>query len=259
MTSSSDLLLDPEVRQIFSPEDLAFIDLKNIPQHIAIIMDGNRRWAKQKGLPPAMGHWEGAEVLTEIVRAASELGVKSLTVFAFSTENWHRPDEEIEGLMNLFQLYLSRKKEMMVREGICLHAIGDLSRLPKSVQETYFETHKATENCSKINLILAMNYGSRDEIRRAVIKILDEHNRTQFDPEALTEQSIAQYLDTFAWGDPDLLIRTSGEIRVSNFLLWQISYAEIYITDVLWPEFTPKNLLGAIASYQNRTRRLGAQ
>jgi undecaprenyl diphosphate synthase len=259
MTYPSDLLGDTEVRQIYSASDLALIDPKRIPQHIAIIMDGNRRWAKQRELPHAMGHWEGAEVLTEIVRAASEIGVKSLTVFAFSTENWHRPDEEIEGLMNLFQLYLLRKREMMVREGISLNAIGDLSRLPKSVRDTYFETRKATENCRKINLILAMNYGSRDEIRRAVVKILNDHDQTKFDPETLTEQSISKYLDTSPWGDPDLLIRTSGELRVSNFLLWQISYAEIYITDVLWPEFTPKELLEAVLSYQGRTRRLGAK
>lgn len=259
MTLPSDLMTDTEVKQIYSPADIALLDPKRIPQHIAIIMDGNRRWAKQRGLPLAMGHWEGAEVLTEIVRAASELGVKSLTVYAFSTENWLRPDEEIEGLMNLFQLYLLRKREMMVREGISLNAIGDLNRLPKSVRDTYLETRKATENCRKINLILAMNYGSRDEIRRAVIKILTEHERTKFDPESLTEHSIAQYLDTSAWGDPDLLIRTSGELRVSNFLLWQISYAEIFITDVLWPEFTPKELLEAVLSYQGRRRRLGAQ
>ena len=222
-------------------------------------MDGNRRWAKQKEIPVEMGHWEGAEGLTDIVRAASELGVKTVTVYAFSTENWRRPDEEIEELMNLFHLYLLKKREMMVREGICLHAIGDLQKLPEKVLETLKETRLATEKCRKINLVLAMNYGSRDEIRRAMVKILIEYEQNKFDPYSLTEQAIAQYLDTSPWGDPDLLIRTSGEQRVSNFLLWQISYAEIYITDVLWPEFTPKELLQAVISYQGRNRRIGAQ
>ena len=259
MTAPFDLIGDAECKTIFSPADLSQLDLNKIPHHIAIIMDGNRRWAKQRGLPPAMGHWEGAEVLTDIVRAASEIGVKILTVYAFSTENWHRPDQEIEGLMNLFQLYLLRKREMMIREGICLNAIGDLSKLPKNVQETFHETRVATENCRKINLVLAMNYGARDELRRAMVKILMEQELTKFDPQSLTEQMISRHLDTSAWGDPDLLIRTSGEQRLSNFLLWQISYSEIFITDVLWPEFNAKELLEVVISYQSRTRRLGAQ
>jgi undecaprenyl diphosphate synthase len=258
MTAFSDVLHDVEPKTIFSSEDLALLKPSKIPQHIAIIMDGNRRWAKQKEIPVEMGHWEGAEGLTDIVRAASELGVKTVTVYAFSTENWRRSDEEIEGLMNLFQLYLLKKREMMVREGICLHAIGDLQKLPNSVLDTLRETRQATEKCRKINLVLAMNYGSRDELRRAMVKILTEYEQNKFDPNSLTEEAIAQCLDTASWGDPDLLIRTSGEQRVSNFLLWQISYAEIYITDVLWPEFTPKELLQAVISYQSRNRRIGA-
>ncbi|MBS0624793.1 MAG: di-trans,poly-cis-decaprenylcistransferase [Verrucomicrobia bacterium] len=252
-------LAEAESKQIFTPNELALLKVDKIPKHIAIIMDGNRRWAKMRGLSPAKGHWEGAEVLTEIVRAASEIGIKTVTVYAFSTENWRRSDGEIEGLMNLFQLYLLKKREMMIREGICLSAIGNLDKLPKKVLDTYRETHKATQHCHKINLVLAMNYGSRDEIRRAVVKILSEHEKTKFDPESLTEQAISQYLDTSPWGDPDLLIRTSGELRVSNFLLWQISYAEIYITDVMWPEFSPKELLEAVLAYQGRNRRLGVQ
>jgi undecaprenyl diphosphate synthase len=246
-----------EKKRIFSLADLALVDLQKVPQHIAIIMDGNRRWAKQKNLPLMMGHWEGAETLTEIVRAASEIGVKTLTVYAFSTENWQRTDDEVKELMHLFQVYLVKNREFMVQEGTSLHAIGDLSKLPEKVRETFEETRVMTQKGRKINLVLAMNYGSRDELRRAVTRLFKEYEQTKFNPESLTEESIAKYLDTSAWRDPDLLIRTSGEHRVSNFLLWQISYAELYITDVLWPEFDPKELLRAVVSYQTRTRRLG--
>jgi undecaprenyl diphosphate synthase len=248
---------DPEAKPVFSTEEVSSLDPMRIPKHIAIIMDGNRRWAKQRGLPPMMGHWEGAEVLTDLVRAASELGVKTLTVYSFSTENWSRPESEIEALMNIFQLYLIRKKELMVKDGIRVGMIGDIARLPESVQEAFEAAKKATEHCRKIDLVLALNYGSRDEIRRALSKILELHERKRFRPEDLTEDLIAQNLDTCRWGDPDLFIRTSGELRVSNFLLWQISYAEIYITKKLWPDFSPRDLLDAIVDYQERNRRLG--
>lgn len=246
-----------EEKKFFSLDDLAFLDLEKVPRHIAIIMDGNRRWAKQNGLPLMMGHWEGAETLMEIVRAASELGVKTLTVFAFSTENWQRSDAEVQELMRLLEMSLFKNKELMVQEGVCLHAIGDLSKLPDNVRDVFEETKKATEGGRKVNLVLAMNYGSRDEIRRVILSLLKEHEQKKICPESLTEELIAGYLDTSAWGDPDLLIRTSGEHRVSNFLLWQISYAELYITDVPWPEFNAKELLKAVLSYQTRTRRLG--
>jgi undecaprenyl diphosphate synthase len=237
--------------------DLSLLDLNKTPRHIAIIMDGNRRWAKQRGLPPMMGHWEGAEVLTDIVRAASEMGVKTVTVYAFSTENWHRPNAEIEALMNVFEVYLERKRADMVRDGIRLDAIGDLRRLPSAVQEAFQATKKATEGCSKINLVLAMNYGGRDEIRRAMVKILSLCKEERVAPEQLTEQYISSHLDTAKFGDPELLIRTSGELRISNFLIWQVSYAEIYTTDVLWPDFSPKHLFDALLSYQGRSRRRG--
>jgi undecaprenyl diphosphate synthase len=243
--------------EIYSAEDIDLLDPNKIPGHIAIIMDGNRRWARQAGVSPMMGHWEGAEVLTDIVRAASEIGVKTLTVFAFSTENWARSEEEIEALMNLFELYLIRKREPMVQDGIRLDAIGRLSDLPENIQRALDDSRKATQHCSKINLVLALNYGGRDEIRRALGKILKLHEERKLAPEDLTEELISSYLDTSPWGDPDLLIRTSGEVRISNFLLWQISYSEIYITDVLWPHFTPKKLLEAVITYQNRKRRGG--
>lgn len=242
-----------DAKSIYSSEEIAQMDLLKIPKHIAFIPDGNRRWAKEKKLPTMMGHWEGAEALTEIMRAAAELGVKTVTVYAFSTENWERPKEEVQDLMNIFELYLLRKRELLVKDGVRLNAIGDLSKLPLRVLEAFHETRKATENCDKINLVLAINYGSRDEIRRAVVKILEE----KLDPHQITEECIAKHLDTSPYGDPELLIRTSGEMRVSNFLLWQISYAEIFSTQVLWPDFSPKELLKAIFAYQCRNRRRG--
>lgn len=255
MTASSEIKIDE--KKFFTPEELSLLDPQKIPQHIAIIMDGNRRWAKQQALPPMMGHWEGAEVLTDVVNAASDLGVKTLTVYAFSTENWTRPGSEVEALMNIFELYLNRKRDLMVRDGIKLQAIGDLVRLPERVREAYVLTKKATEKCDKINLVLAINYGGRDEIRRMVAKILDQHDRQKISSLELTEEFIARHLDTAPFGDPDLLIRTSGEFRVSNFLLWQISYAEIYSTEVLWPDFSPKQLFEAILAFQRRARRKG--
>lgn len=243
----------PDPKMIFSPEELSLIDPSLIPKHIAIIMDGNRRWAKQRDLPAAMGHWEGAETLTEVIRAASDLGIKTLTVFAFSTENWGRPQNEVEDLMNIFELYLMRKKEHMIRDGVRLDAIGDLSRLPERVLNAFHQTKKATEHCDRINLVLALNYGGRDEIRRAMIKMVEE----KISPEAITEELIGKHLDTNRFGDPDLLIRTSGEMRVSNFLLWQISYAEIFSAEVLWPDFSPKHLFETVLIFQKRNRRLG--
>lgn len=243
----------PESKTIFSNDELSLIDPNKIPKHIAIIMDGNRRWARQKNIPPMMGHWEGAETLTEVLKGAAELGVKTLTVYAFSTENWGRPSKEVEDLMNIFELYLMRKKESMVRDGVRLDAIGDLTQLPDRVGRALQETRKATENCDRINLVLALNYGGRDEIRRAVVKMMKEG----IAPEEVSEELLAKHLDTVRFGDPDLLIRTSGEMRVSNFLLWQISYAEIFSTDTLWPDFSSKYLLEAIRIFQQRSRRLG--
>lgn len=251
MTAHTLELLDSKI--VYSAEELSQLDPLKIPKHIAIIMDGNRRWAKQKKLPPMIGHLEGAETLTEVVKGASELGVKTVTVYAFSTENWGRPQSEVEDLMNIFELYFMRKKEFMVREGVRLDAIGDLSRLPERVLNAFYLTKKATEHCDRINLVLALNYGGRDEIRRAVVKIFEE----KIAPDQITEECISKHLDTNPFGDPDLLIRTSGEMRVSNFLLWQISYAEIFSTEVLWPDFCPKELLEAILIFQKRGRRLG--
>lgn len=242
-----------ETKAIYTPEEIAQLDPLRMPKHVAIVMDGNRRWAKQKGLPLMMGHWQGAETLTDMLHCASELGIKTLTVYSFSTENWKRPQGEVEELMNIFELNLKRKKAHMVQDGVRLDAIGDLSRLPERVLNAFHETKKATEHCDRIQLVLALNYGSRDEIRRAVVKILEE----KIPPDQITEETIAKRLDTSRYGDPELLIRTSGEMRVSNFLLWQISYAEIVSTPVLWPDFSSKDLYEAVLAYQKRGRRLG--
>ena len=254
---SVSVTIDPKSKNIFCQEELLAISQAKIPSDIAIIMDGNRRWAKERGLPLMMGHWEGAEVLMEVVRAASELGVKALTVYSFSTENWSRSIEEIDALMNIFEVYLTHKKDQMVKDGVRINMIGDIERLPMQIQDAFKVAKEATKNCDTIDLVLALNYGGRDEIRRAVTKILALHQKTPLGPEDITEDLIARHLDTHPWGDPDLMIRTSGELRISNFLLWQLSYAEIYIAKKLWPDFSPRDLFDAIVAYQERTRRLG--
>lgn len=242
---------------IFIAEELALVDPENIPKHVVIIMDGNRRWAKREGLPPEMGHWQGAEQLDVIVRAAADLGVKILTVYSFSTENWNRPKAEVEMLMQLLEGYLINKKEELVKEGVRLNTIGDTDKLPEGVRAALNETIKATSQGSRIDLVLALNYGGRDEIRRAFVKMGEAHGRGELNWSDISEGTISSYLDTAPWGDPELFIRPSGEFRVSNFLIWQISYSEMYVTDVLWPEFSPKDLLYAIIEYQKRNRRYG--
>lgn len=243
---------------IFTPEEIALLDPDKLPSHVAVIMDGNRRWARKRDLPPMMGHWEGAETLIELVKAAAELGIKTVTGYAFSTENWQRSQEEIEELMNIFELYLHRKREFMIQEGIRFDWIGNLHTMPARVQESFISTKKATEHCEKINVVLAVNYGGRDEIRRAICKILQLQEQGVIQASEVTEEFIASQLDTVRYGDPDLVIRTSGEQRVSNFLLWQISYAEFYTTDVLWPDFSPKHIHEALMVFQSRKRRKGA-
>ncbi len=246
-----------EKETIYSEDSLSEIDRLRIPHHIAIIMDGNRRWAKKHGLPPMFGHWKGAETLTEIVRAASELGIKVLTVFAFSTENWGRSPEEVDALMHLFKNYLIGQKEPMAEEGVRLEVIGDIQRLPQDVQDVLEETKRATAHGKKIDLVLALNYGGRDDIRRAVVSMIEDHEKGNLSKEEISEETIARYLDTAEWPDPEILIRTSGEKRQSNFLLWQLSYSEFYHTEVLWPDFDETALLQAVKEYQNRERRLG--
>jgi undecaprenyl diphosphate synthase len=245
MKTEPDIVVPPE------------LDMDRIPKHIAIIMDGNRRWAKNQGLPAMVGHWHGAEALSKIVEVAASLGVQTLTVYAFSTENWKRSQEEVDSIMKLFRMYLIGQKDRMVREGVRLGTIGDTRRFPAQVKETLDDVKKATANGDKIDLVLAVNYGARDDIRRGLISIVEDCERGRLQKEDITEALIARYLDTAPWGDPELLIRTSGESRLSNFLLWEISYAEVYITDVLWPDFNEQQLMKAIAAYQKRERRVG--
>jgi undecaprenyl diphosphate synthase len=242
---------------IYSKEELERIDLTSVPRHVAIIMDGNRRWAKKCGLPYMAGHWKGADTLKKIVRAASELGIKVLTVYSFSTENWNRLPQEVEVLMEVIEAKLKLQCESMIEDGVRLDTIGNISRFPDRVKRAIEETKAATAHCNKIELILALNYGGRDDIRRAVVTITEKCLKGELSIADLSEQLIARYLDTAKWGDPSLLIRTSGELRISNFLLWQISYAEVYVTDVLWPDFNERNLLEALLDYQNRQRRFG--
>lgn len=233
------------------------LDPTRIPQHIAIMMDGNRRWARRRFLPRFAGHWKGAETLSTVVKAAADLGVKVLTVYSFSTENWNRTGEEIQELMTIIRAYLKREKDRMVQEGIRLNTIGDISRFPEEVREVLQETVEATRFGDRIDLVLALNYGARDEIRRAILKIVDHISSGELEKQELSEKMISAYLDTAKWKDPELLIRPSGEARLSNFLLWQLSYTEIYITKTLWPDFSEKELVSAIQDFQKRERRLG--
>jgi undecaprenyl diphosphate synthase len=233
------------------------LDLQRIPRHVAIIMDGNRRWAKRKGLPAMVGHWHGAEALSNLVEAAAGLGIEVITAFSFSTENWNRTLDEVDSLLHLFRMYLLGQKERMIREGVRLSTIGDLRRLPPDLKEVLEEVKSATSSGHRIDLVLAVNYGARDNIRRATQAIAEDCLSGRIQKEDISEALISRYLDTAPWGDPELLIRPGGEKRLSNFLLWEISYAEVYHTDVLWPEFTEHDLMRAIAEYQKRERRTG--
>jgi undecaprenyl diphosphate synthase len=242
---------------LYTEKDLAEIDLTRIPYHISIIMDGNRRWAKKRGLAPIVGHWRGADTLTHIVRAATELGIKVLTVYVFSTENWARSQQEIDALMDLFKVYLQQQQEPMVQEGVRLDTIGAIENLDEELRAVLAETKRVTAHCNKIDLVLAINYGGRDDIRRAVVSMLEDHEKGKLSKDDLSEQTISRYLDTAKWPDPDMLIRTSGEKRQSNFLTWQLTYSEFYYPEVLWPDFDKRELLKAVYEFQQRERRFG--
>ena len=246
-----------ETPLLFSEEELNILDFDLIPKHVAIMMDGNRRWARKRSLPPNAGHWRGAETLTHIVTGASQLGIKTLTVFGLSTENWKRPQNEIDALMQLIKIYLIKQRESMVQEGVRLDTIGDLSPFPQDIIEEIDRSKDLTAGGSKIDLILALNYGGRDDIKRATQAIVADCLQGNLSHNLISEETITKYLDTSKWKDPDLIIRTSGENRLSNFLLWQASYAEVLITDVLWPDFNAKDLLQSLEEYQKRERRSG--
>ncbi len=229
------------------------IDLNNLPRHIGFIMDGNGRWAKRRGLPRSAGHKAGAESLKKIITEANKLGVKYATVYAFSTENWKRPKEEVDYLMSLLMDYLINAEKTLAGENVVIKAIGSRSRLSEEMQQQIIKTEKFTENNTGIVMNIALNYGGRDELVHAVREICAENKR----PEDIDEKEIERHLYTANQPDVDLLIRTSGEQRLSNFMLWQVSYAEMWFTDKLWPDFKPADLRHAILDYQNRGRRFG--
>lgn len=233
------------------------LDPDKLPKHIAIIMDGNGRWARLQNLPRIEGHRRGSETVEEIVEACREIGIPYLTLYAFSMENWARPTEEIHALMALLKEFLMIKRNKLIRNGIRLETIGDVARLPADVVRELEETKRQTALCQDMTLILALSYGARDEIVRAVNHVLEDRLKGRLETDRLTEQQFAQYLDTRHLPDPDLLIRTSGECRTSNFLQWQSAYAEIIFTDTLWPDFHKANLLQTLEQYAQRERRFG--
>lgn len=233
------------------------VDLSRIPRHVAIIMDGNGRWAQNKKKPRLFGHKAGAGSVQEIVEVAREIGISYLTLYAFSSENWARPEKEVSGLMSILKHYLESELPKMQKNGIRLVSIGDQERLPAGVRKSLQSVIKATENNRKLTLNLALSYGGRDEIVRAVKKISQRCVDGALDVGAICDDDITGNLDTHFMPDPDLLIRTGGEARLSNFLLWQLSYAEIYFTNTMWPDFRKEALLFAIADFQRRQRRFG--
>lgn len=233
------------------------LDMERIPNHIAIIMDGNGRWAKKKLLPRLAGHKAGSETLREIISACGELGVKHLTVYAFSTENWGRPEEEITGLFNLLRGYLDTELNNLNKKGVRINTLGDVSKLPEDLRVKIDNAQKVTDDNQKLQLNIALNYGGRDEIVKAIQQISDQVNKGELTVEAINEEIIEENLFTAGIPDPELLIRTSGELRLSNFLLWQLAYSEFYFSDVFWPDFKKPQLIEAIKEYQNRKRRFG--
>lgn len=246
-----------EEDSFFSDHEMQAIDLTLVPKHVAIIPDGNRRWARQQGLSIEEGHRKGADTLMNIVKSGKELGIQVLTFYTFSTENWSRASEEVEALFWLIEHYLKEQCEEMVHHGIRLRTIGQVETMPEAMQEAIAWTKEATKGCSAVDMVLAINYGGRDEICRAVRQLADLCAKSCVQADEIDETMIAKFLDTSLWGDPDLVIRTSGEMRISNFLLWQASYAEFHKVDLLWPDFTPEKFLEAILHYQERERRMG--
>jgi undecaprenyl diphosphate synthase len=233
------------------------IDKTALPKHIAIIMDGNGRWAKNKGLPRIEGHQKGAYIVEEITEAARETGIKYLTLYAFSKENWNRPTDETKALMFLLFDFLQNKKEKMLKNGIRLNAIGDLSQLPEEVLACLNNTIKETSVGKEMVLTLALSYGARDEIIRAIKSVANELVQKKISTDHLDETLFSQQLDTHDMPDPDLIIRTSGEMRISNFLLWQGAYSEFIFMKPCWPEFSRELFLQCLIDYQARERRFG--
>ena len=228
------------------------------PAHVAIIMDGNGRWAQQRGRPRLFGHRAGAKRVREIVLACPDLGVRYLTIFAFSTENWKRTQAEVAGLMMLFRRYIQKEAQALLAEGVRVRFIGDRERLEPKLVELMDHLEKLTEGNDRVHLTIALNYGGRDEVARATKRLAREVAAGRLDPEAVDETTLARFLDTCVLPDPDLVIRTSGEARISNFLLWQSAYAEYEFTPVLWPDFTAETFAEIVGRFSGRERRYGA-
>ncbi|MGB9808596.1 MAG: isoprenyl transferase, partial [Caldanaerobacter sp.] len=230
---------------------------ERLPQHIAIIMDGNGRWAQKRGLPRIYGHKAGVNAVREVIRASGELQIKYLTLYAFSTENWKRPKEEVNFLMDLLVEYLSKEVDELNKNNVVLRFIGDIKNLPEKCQPVIERAEKLTEGNTGLVVNIALNYGGRDEIVKATRRICKKVLDGELSPEEITEEIISHHLYTAFQPDPDLIIRTSGEKRLSNFLLWQSTYSEFWFTEVLWPDFKKKHLLEALLYYQTRKRRFG--
>jgi undecaprenyl diphosphate synthase len=238
-----------------SPE----LNLTKLPQHVAVIMDGNGRWAKQRGLPRIEGHRRGANTLKEMLRYCKDLGIQTLTAYAFSTENWGRPTGEVNFLMTLFERLLQKELREMEAEEVCINFIGDITPLPPSLQQEIHHSMERTKNNKGVFFNVAINYGSRHEIVKVCQILAEKVQRGEIKSEQIDERAIAKHLYTSASSDPDLLIRTSGEMRLSNFLLWQLAYTEIYVTDTLWPDFNHQQFDQALMAFQQRDRRFGTK
>ncbi len=241
------------------PSDLLDRILMNprVPRHVAIIMDGNGRWARKRGLPRHAGHWEGMNAVREAIEGACATGVEILTLFAFSTENWKRPRSEIDALMRLLQVYAEKEREQLARAGVEARVLGEVERLDPAAREAVRQIENATRGGSVLRLNLMVSYGAREELVRAARSLCEQARNGTLDPESIDEEAFEGALFTSGLPDPDLLIRTSGEFRLSNFLLWQLAYTELYITPSLWPDFTRDDLFAAILDYQQRERRFG--
>lgn len=233
------------------------LDMQYLPQHIAIIMDGNGRWARQHGKERVFGHQKGVEAVRAVTEASAELGIKYLTLYAFSTENWNRPDDEISALMRLMVESLNNETETLVKNDISLRIIGDVDRLAADVRERLFQTISLTSSCRGMVLVVALSYSARWEIIKAAREICNDVISGSLDPDKIDEALFGSYLCTQKIPDPELMIRTSGELRISNFLLWQLAYTELYFTERLWPDFGKEDLYKAIEDYQRRERRFG--
>jgi undecaprenyl diphosphate synthase len=239
------------------PQAAAGLDLSRLPRHVAIIMDGNGRWAKRRGFLRVRGHLTGVESVRVVVRLARKLGIEYLTLYAFSDENWQRPTTEIRALMNILSRFVRKELAELKQNQIVLRAIGDLARLPANVQKELAQAEEATREGARMTLSLALSYGGRNEVLRAAQSLAEDLLAGRLRPEDITPESFAGRLYTAGMPDPDLLIRTSGEYRLSNFLLWQTAYTELYFTDTLWPDFREEELIKALLEYQHRDRRFG--